>query len=82
MNDEAITRLQAMYSSSEVLGYLVAQLPEKGLKSGWVEEGLLAKGLQESSTTKFNQENYIEPTHEAIQLMADRAMDAPGRTGI
>ena len=82
MNDEAITRLQAMYSSSEVLGYLIAQLPEKGLKSGWVEEGLLAKGLQESSTTKFNQENYIEPTHEAIQLMADRAMDAPGRTGV
>jgi hypothetical protein len=82
VNDEAITRLQAMYSSSEVLGYLVAQLPEKGLKSGWVEEGLLVKGLQESSTTKFNQENYIEPTHEAIQLMADRAMDAPGRTGI
>jgi hypothetical protein len=82
VNDEAITRLQAMYSSSEVLGYLIAQLPEKGLKSGWVEEGLLAKGLQESSTTKFNQENYIEPTHEAIQLMADRAMDAPGRTGV
>ncbi|MFX1472630.1 MAG: hypothetical protein ACFFBM_09010 [Promethearchaeota archaeon] len=82
MNDEAITRLQAMYSSSEILGYLIAQLPEKGLKSGWVEEGLLVKGLQESSTTKFNQENYIEPTHEAIQLMADRAMDAPGRTGI
>ncbi|MFW9802083.1 MAG: hypothetical protein ACFFFC_05500 [Candidatus Thorarchaeota archaeon] len=82
MNDEAITRLQAMYSSSEVLGYLISQLPEKGLKSGWVEEGLLAKGLQESSTTKFNQENYIEPTHEAIHLMADRAMDAPGRTGI
>lgn len=82
MKDEAITRLQAMYSSSEVLGYLIAQLPEKGLKSGWVEEGLLAKGLQESSTTKFNQENYIGPTHEAIQLMADRAMDAPGRTGI
>jgi hypothetical protein len=82
VKDEAITRLQAMYSSSEVLGYLIAQLPEKGLKSGWVEEGLLAKGLQESSTTKFNQENYIGPTHEAIQLMADRAMDAPGRTGI
>jgi hypothetical protein len=81
VKDEAITRLQAMYSSSEVLGYLIAQLPEKGLKSGWVEEGLLAKGLQESSTTKFNQENYIGPTHEAIQLMADRAMDAPGRTG-
>jgi hypothetical protein len=82
VNDEAITRLQAMYSSSEVLGYLISQLPEKGLKSGWVEEGLLAKGLQESSTTKFNQENYIEPTHEAVHLMADRAMDAPGRTGI
>ncbi|MFX0053724.1 MAG: hypothetical protein ACFFAX_08980 [Promethearchaeota archaeon] len=82
MNDEAITRLQAMYSSSEVLGYLISQLPEKGLKSGWVEEGLLAKGLQESSTTKFNQENYIEPTHDAVHLMADRAMDAPGRTGI
>jgi hypothetical protein len=82
VNEEAITRLQAMYSSSEVLGYLISQLPEKGLKSGWVEEGLLAKGLQESSTTKFNQENYIEPTHEAVHLMADRAMDAPGRTGV
>ncbi len=82
MNEEAITRLQAMYSSSEVLGYLISQLPEKGLKSGWVEEGLLVKGLQESSSSKFNQENYIEPTHEAVHLMADRAMDAPGRTGI
>ncbi len=82
MNEEAITRLQAMYSSSEVLGYLISQLPEKGLKSGWVEEGLLVKGLQESSSSKFNQENYIEPTQEAVHLMADRAMDAPGRTGI
>jgi hypothetical protein len=82
VNEEAITRLQAMYSSSEVLGYLISQLPEKGLKSGWVEEGLLVKGLQESSSSKFNQENYIGPTHEAVHLMADRAMDAPGRTGI
>ncbi|MHA2140215.1 MAG: hypothetical protein ACXADC_06055 [Candidatus Thorarchaeota archaeon] len=82
MNEETITRLQAMYGSSEVLGYLISQLPEKGLKSGWIEEGLLVKGLQESSSSKFNQENYFEPTHEAIHLMADRAMDAPGRTGI
>jgi hypothetical protein len=82
VNEEAITRLQAMYSSSEVLGYLISQLPEKGLKPGWVEEGLLVKGLQEASSSKFNQENYIEPTHEAVHLMADRAMDAPGRTGI
>jgi hypothetical protein len=82
VNEETITRLQAMYGSSEVLGYLISQLPEKGLKSGWIEEGLLVKGLQESSSSKFNQENYFEPTHEAIHLMADRAMDAPGRTGI
>ena len=82
MNEEAITRLQAMYGSSEILGYLISQLPETGLKSGWVEEGLLIKGLQESSSSKFNQETYFEPTHEAIHLMADRAMDAPGRTGI
>lgn len=82
MSDDATTRLQAMYSGNEILGYICSQLPASGLKTGWIEQGLLAKGLQGSLATKSNQEKFVQPTHEAVHLMADRAVDTPGKDGI
>ncbi|MFX1602958.1 MAG: hypothetical protein ACFFCK_05685 [Promethearchaeota archaeon] len=82
MDEDIATRLQALQTSGNFLGYLCSRLPDTGLKTGWVERGLTAKGLTGTLKTKSNQERYIVPTDQAVRLMSDRAMDTPRRSGL
>ncbi len=44
MSDDLLMRLQAMFTSGEILGYICSQIPSGRLESGWVERNLVAKG--------------------------------------
>ncbi|MFW9943679.1 MAG: hypothetical protein ACFFB7_01660, partial [Candidatus Sifarchaeia archaeon] len=82
MDTDIVTRLQALHTSGDLLGYLCSRLPDTGLQTGWVERGLTAKGLKGTLKTKSNQERYIVPTYQAVRLMSDRAIDTPRRSGL
>jgi hypothetical protein len=76
------TELQALYGSGAITGFLCSYLPKKGLKKGWVEQGLAYKGMKSSISTKTNQVKYVLPTEHLIRLMCDRGMDSAGSFGL
>ena len=77
VNDSMATRLNSMYLSGEVTGYLCAQLPKGDLKQGWITRGLLLKGIKGSLTSKANQLRFIDPMEQATSFLYERLKDAP-----
>ena len=68
MSNDIETRLQAMYHSKQVSAYIVSKLPEGTLTTGWVEQGLLSKGLPGNLQDKKNQETLVIPIDRFTRL--------------
>ena len=80
ISNDITIRLQALYHSGEVLGYIYSKLPEGSLKTGWIEQGLLAKGMKGQLSDKHNQESLVIPTDRFARLTRD--MSESGFTNI
>ncbi len=68
MLEDIETRLQAMYHSKLVSAYIVSRLPAGLLTTGWVEQGLLSKGVPGNLQDKKNQETLVIPMDRFTRL--------------
>ncbi len=68
MSNDIETRLQAMYHSKQVSAYIISKLPDGILTTGWVEQGLLSKGLPGNLQDKKNQETLVIPIDRFTRL--------------
>ncbi|MHA3963583.1 MAG: hypothetical protein AM325_008575 [Candidatus Thorarchaeota archaeon SMTZ1-45] len=73
MNNEITTHLQALYNSGQISEYILARLPVGMLKTGWIEQGLISKGMKGNLRDKNNQESLIIPADRFSRLSRDRA---------
>jgi len=73
MSDDTEIRLQAMYHSEQVSAYIISKLPSGQLATGWVEQGLLSKGLHGSLQDKTNQETFVIPIDRFARLVREYA---------
>jgi len=73
MANDTDTRLQAMYHSEQVSAYIISKLPPGKLATGWVEQGLLSKGLPGSLQDKTNQETFVIPIDRFARLAREYA---------
>ncbi len=80
ISNDVTIRLQALYHSGEVSGYIYSKLPEGSLKTGWIEQGLLAKGMKGQLSDKHNQESLVIPADRFARLTRD--MSGSGFTSI
>lgn len=80
INNDITIRLQALYHSGEVSGYIHSRLPEGSLKTGWIEQGLLSKGMKGQLRDKHNQESLVIPADRFARLIRD--MSGSGFTSI
>ncbi len=71
MSEDIETKLQAMYHSGQVSAYIISKLPEGKLTIGWIEQGLLSKGLTGNLQDKKNQENLVIPMDRFTRLTRD-----------
>ncbi|MFW9768934.1 MAG: hypothetical protein ACFFF9_06360 [Candidatus Thorarchaeota archaeon] len=71
MSSDIITRLQALYHSGDITGYIHSNLPVDLLKTGWIEKGLLSKGMRGQLRDKHNQESLIIPADRFTRLTRD-----------
>ncbi len=72
MIDRMTTHLQALYHSGQLSGYMLATLPTGMLKTGWIEQGLISKGMKGDLRDKSNQESLIIPADRFSRLSRDR----------
>ena len=70
LSDDIETRLQAMYHSGQVTAYIISILPASNLATGWVEQGLVSKGLPSNLDDKNNQETLVIPIDRFAQILA------------
>jgi hypothetical protein len=70
-NDISI-HLQALYHSGQISGYIHSKLTDGSLKTGWIEQGLLSKGLKGNLRDKNNQESLVIPADRFARLARDR----------
>ncbi len=82
MADNLVNRLEAMYANDEVLGYLSNRLSGDKLKAGWIETGLVSKGIKGDLVNKENQEGYVIPLSTTIRAVIDRDIKYPDDAGI
>lgn len=80
MNNDTTTRFQALFHSGEVLGYIHSRLPVGSLKTGWIEKGLLSKGVKGQLRDKSNQESLVIPADRFARLTRD--LSGNGTTNI
>jgi hypothetical protein len=71
MSSDIITRLQALYHSGEITSFIHSNLPVDSLKTGWIEKGLLSKGMRGQLRDKHNQESLIIPADRFARLTRD-----------
>ncbi len=82
MSDELLTRLQAMYTSREIRGYICVRLPNGRLESGWVERSLVSKGSDEEIPTSVNRQMLVM-TDRAVRLFVNNIrLTEPGTFGM
>lgn len=67
----AETRLQAMYHSKQVSAYIISKLPEGNLATGWIEKGLVSKGLPGNLLDKDTQESLLIPIDRFARLVRE-----------
>ncbi|MHA2024748.1 MAG: hypothetical protein ACW98U_02510 [Candidatus Thorarchaeota archaeon] len=75
--DDITTRLQALFHSGDIKSYIHSKLPEGPLKTGWLEKGLLSKGMKGQLRDKHNQESLIIPTDRFARLTKDMSGIGP-----
>ncbi|MBE0525914.1 MAG: hypothetical protein IH631_03165, partial [Candidatus Thorarchaeota archaeon] len=68
MSDDIDTRLSAMYHSEQISAYIVSKLPSGQLATGWIEQGLLTKGLPGNLQDKNNHETLVIPIDRFARL--------------
>ena len=71
MSIDVSTHLQALYHSGQISGYIHSKLADGPLKTGWIEQGLLSKGLKGNLRDKHNQESLIIPADRFARLARD-----------
>lgn len=71
IHNDISTRLQALFHSGDVSGYILAKLPDGSLKTGWIEQGLLSKGVKGQLRDKHNQESLVIPADRFARLIRD-----------
>jgi hypothetical protein len=78
LSNDIATHLQALYHSGQINGYIHSKMTEGPLKTGWIEQGLLTKGLKRKLRDKNNQESLLIPADRFARLTRDRSelMDA------
>jgi len=71
MSSDIITRLQALFHSGDIIGYIHSNLPVDSLTTGWIEKGLLSKGVKGQLRDKHNQESLVIPSDRFSRLTKD-----------
>ncbi|TXT57425.1 MAG: hypothetical protein BAJATHORv1_10127 [Candidatus Thorarchaeota archaeon] len=82
MVEDLATHLHALYLSEQIEGYICSRLAESSIEKGWVERGIVLKGFEGTLQDDTIQEGYVIPTEKSVNLMIDRGVDLPKRTGI
>ncbi len=77
ISKDLATRLQALFHSGEISGYILSRLPEDSLKTGWIEQGLLSKGMKGQLRDKHNQESLVIPADRFSRLIRDLSDSGP-----
>ena len=72
MSNDIATHLQALYHSGQISGYIHSNLSDGPLKTGWIEQGLLSKGMKGNLRDKHNQESLVIPADRFARLARDR----------
>ena len=71
--NDITTHLQALFHSGQISGYVHSKLPVGPLKTGWIEQGLLSKGMKGKLRDKNNQESLVIPADRFARLARDRS---------
>jgi hypothetical protein len=72
LSNDIATHLQALYHSGQISGYIHSRLTDGSLKTGWIEQGLLSKGMKGKLRDKNNQESLVIPADRFARLARDR----------
>ena len=72
LSNDIATPLQALYHSGQISGYIHSKLTDGPLKTGWIEQGLLSKGVKGKLRDKNNQESLVIPADRFARLARDR----------
>lgn len=72
LSNDIATHLQALYHSGQISGYIHSKLTDGSLKTGWIEQGLLSKGMKGRLRDKNNQESLVIPADRFARLARDR----------
>jgi hypothetical protein len=80
--DTLASRLEAMHANGEVIGHLSIRFSGDKLKAGWIEKGLLSKGIKGTLTDKENQNRYVIPLSTSMRSVIDRGLNGTGEAGI
>jgi len=71
LSNDIATHLQALYHSGQISGYIHSKLTDGSLKTGWIEQGLLSKGMKGNLRDKNNQESLVIPADRFARLARD-----------
>jgi len=71
LSNDIATHLQALYHSGQISGYIHSKLTDGSLKTGWIEQGLLSKGVKGQLRDKNNQESLVIPADRFARLARD-----------
>ncbi|MHA2046758.1 MAG: hypothetical protein ACXAAO_03260 [Candidatus Thorarchaeota archaeon] len=71
MSTDIIARLQELFQSEIVLGYIHTKLPTRSLQTGWIEQGLISKRIQGQLRDKTIQESLVIPGDRFARLTRD-----------
>jgi len=70
-----------MYTNNEVKGYLAVRIVGDQLKPGWLETGIMSKGINGSLGSKPNQVDFVIPLSSTIRSVIDRGLSDSGDSG-
>ncbi|MFX1560250.1 MAG: hypothetical protein ACFFBL_06665 [Promethearchaeota archaeon] len=73
MTNDVATHLQALYHSGQIIRYIHSKMTNGPLKTGWIEQGLLSKGMKGKLRDKINQESLLIPADRFARLARDHS---------
>ena len=71
LSNDISTHLQALFHTGLITGYIQSRLAEGSLRTGWIEQGLLSKGMKGNLRDKHNQEFLAIPADRFARLARD-----------
>jgi hypothetical protein len=71
LSNDIATHLQALFHSGQISAYIYSKLTKGSLKTGWIEQGLLSKGMTGKLRDKNNQESLVIPSDRFARLTLD-----------